>query len=78
MKESSAKNDSVLRPTFEQAKTSLNWAEMMESRKNRIRSEPNNSANFKQDIMRRVSKKVEFMKKMTLDDEVENPFTVKV
>ena len=44
----------------------MNWSEMFEKRKNSIKSEPK-PPNFKQEILRRVEKKIDFMKKMTLE-----------
>lgn len=45
--------------------TSMNWDEMLELRKGRMKSEPTNNINLKNEIMVRVSKKLDFMKKMT-------------
>ena len=36
----------------------MNWVELMNSRKDRIKSEPTNNNHFKEEIMKRVEKKV--------------------
>ena len=38
IKENRVKNESILRPNFEQAKTSMNWGELVDTRKGRIKS----------------------------------------
>ena len=46
--------DALRRTELKPSRTSMNWSEMMEHRKTRIKSEPTNPPNFKQEIIRRV------------------------